>query len=60
MLSTTEESILKAFNQAAGQDEAIERVKKMKDYAFVHFRDRDLAIQAMNMMNGIFYAYLKN
>lgn len=52
MLSTTEETILQAFSHAAGQDGAIERVKKMKDYAFVHFRDRDLAIKAMNMMNG--------
>ena len=53
MLSTTEETILKAFTNACGQDGCIERVKKIKDYAFVHFKDRDLAIQAMNAMNGI-------
>lgn len=52
MLTTSEETILKAFNQAAGAEGAIERVKKLKDYAFVHFRDRDLAIKAMNVMNG--------
>ncbi|XP_052287077.1 APOBEC1 complementation factor-like isoform X2 [Dreissena polymorpha] len=52
MLSTTEEALLKAFNKAAGQEGAIERVKKLKDYAFVHFRDRELAIKALNVMNG--------
>jgi len=52
MLSTTEETILNTFNKAAGQDGAIERVKKLKDYAFVHYRDRDLAVKALNVMNG--------
>ena len=52
MLSTTEETILNAFSKACGHDGAIERVKKLKDYAFVHFRDRDDALQAMNVMNG--------
>lgn len=52
MLSTSEETILRAFDQAAGHEGAIERVKKLKDYAFVHFRDRDLAIKAMEVMNG--------
>jgi RNA recognition motif-containing protein len=53
MLSTTEETILRAFNKACSHDNAIERVKKLKDYAFVHFRERDLAIKAMNVMNGM-------
>lgn len=52
MLGTTEETILRAFNKACGQENAIERVKKLKDYAFVHFRDRDLAVKAMNNLNG--------
>lgn len=52
MLDTSEDTILKVFSQACGQDGAIERVKKLKDYAFVHFRDRDLAVTAMNNMNG--------
>ena len=52
MLSTTEETLLRAFNKACGHDNAIERVKKLKDYAFVHFRERDLAIKSMNVMNG--------
>lgn len=52
MLTTSEETILRAFNKACGHDNAIERVKKMKDYAFVHFRERDMAVKAMNVMNG--------
>ncbi len=31
----------------------IERVKKIKDYGFVHFEERDAAIKAMNEMNGV-------
>lgn len=30
----------------------IERVKKIKDYAFVHFKHRHCAIEAMKQMNG--------
>lgn len=30
----------------------LERVKKSKDYAFVHFGDRKAAIKAMDEMNG--------
>ena len=52
MLSTTEDTILSSFSKACGHDGGIERVKKLKDYAFVHFRDRDDAIRAMNAMNG--------
>ncbi|XP_052800784.1 probable RNA-binding protein 46 isoform X2 [Mya arenaria] len=52
MISTTEETLMKAFTQAAGQEGVIERVKKCKDYAFIHFRDRDLALKALNGMNG--------
>ena len=52
MLSTTEETIEKAFNKAVGKDNAVERVKKIKDYAFVHFRDRDDALLSMNIMNS--------
>ena len=52
MLSTTEQAIDVAFNQAAGKDGAVERVKKLKDYAFVHFRERSDALRAMNALNG--------
>lgn len=30
----------------------VERVKKIKDYAFVHFEDRSQAVAAMNALNG--------
>ncbi|OTF81876.1 heterogeneous nuclear ribonucleoprotein Q-like protein, partial [Euroglyphus maynei] len=30
----------------------VERVKKIKDYAFVHFEDRQQALNAMNNLNG--------
>ena len=30
----------------------VERVKKIKDYAFVHFKHRHCAIEAMKHMNG--------
>ena len=31
---------------------AIQRVKKIKDYAFVHFEERDDAVRAMDALNG--------
>lgn len=30
----------------------VERVKKIKDYAFVHFQDRNQAVLAMEELNG--------
>lgn len=30
----------------------VERVKKIKDYAFVHFEDRDNAVKAMRDLDG--------
>ena len=30
----------------------IERVKKIKDYGFIHFEDRDDAVKAMEDLNG--------
>lgn len=31
---------------------AVERVKKIRDYAFVHFTQREDAVSAMNALNG--------
>lgn len=31
----------------------VERVKKIKDYAFIHFEDRDNAVKAMEGLDGI-------
>lgn len=44
----TEEKLKEAF-EAHGP---IQRVKKIKDYAFVHFEERDDAVQAMDALNG--------
>ncbi|XP_059478509.1 heterogeneous nuclear ribonucleoprotein R isoform X3 [Neocloeon triangulifer] len=48
----TEEKLKESF-ESFGK---VERVKKIKDYAFVHFEDRDQAVlayrQAMNELNG--------
>ena len=36
----------------------IERVKKIKDYGFVHFEERDSAVKAMDELNGqVCYVY---
>ncbi|NXP52250.1 A1CF factor, partial [Heliornis fulica] len=50
MLSTTEETIEKEFNNI--KPGAVERVKKIKDYAFVHFNKREDAVEAMKALNG--------
>jgi len=47
MLSTTEQTIWKAMESVIGQ-EHLERVKKMRDFAFVHFTDRESAKAAMD------------
>lgn len=51
MLSTTEAQILEVFS-AYG---SVERVKKIKDYAFVHFQLREEAHKAMEAMNGMHF-----
>ncbi|KFR11491.1 APOBEC1 complementation factor [Opisthocomus hoazin] len=50
MLSTTEETIEKEFNSI--KPGAVERVKKIRDYAFVHFNKREDAVEAMKALNG--------
>ncbi|CAF1030025.1 unnamed protein product [Adineta steineri] len=50
MMTTTEEQIKEVFERF--KPNSIERVKKLKDYAFVHFKQRDDALHAMNLMNG--------
>lgn len=48
MLSTTEATIEEVFSLQA----PVERVKKIKDYAFVHFTTREDAMQALQRLNG--------
>lgn len=50
MLSTSEETIEKEFNSI--KPGAVERVKKIRDYAFVHFSSREDAVEAMKALNG--------
>ncbi|XP_029101242.1 APOBEC1 complementation factor isoform X2 [Monodon monoceros] len=50
MLSTSEEMIEKEFNNI--KPGAVERVKKIRDYAFVHFTNREDAVEAMKALNG--------
>ncbi|CAM4929153.1 unnamed protein product [Rotaria socialis] len=50
MMNTTEEQIKEIFQRF--KSNSVERVKKLKDYAFVHFKERDDALHAMNLMNG--------
>ncbi len=47
-VSATEERIRQAFEEHG----RVDRVKKIKDYAFVHFEDRAQAMAAMKELNG--------
>ncbi|XP_077366078.1 heterogeneous nuclear ribonucleoprotein Q-like isoform X2 [Festucalex cinctus] len=46
--SVTEEILETSFSQFG----KVDRVKKLKDYAFVHFEERDGAVKALAEMNG--------
>ncbi|XP_073501838.1 RNA-binding protein 47 isoform X2 [Phyllobates terribilis] len=50
MIETSEDAIKKIFGQY--NPGCVERVKKIRDYAFVHFTSRDDAVQAMRNLNG--------
>lgn len=53
-LSTTEDTIETIFKQFA----EVERVKKIKDYSFVHFATKDGARNALEKMQGIFFFHV--
>ncbi|XP_067097363.1 heterogeneous nuclear ribonucleoprotein Q isoform X4 [Osmerus mordax] len=46
--SVTEEILEQTFSQFG----KLERVKKLKDYAFIHFEEREGAVKALDEMNG--------
>lgn len=46
--AVTEEILRETFERFG----RVERVKKIKDYAFVHFEERDQAVQAMRELSG--------
>ncbi|XP_047671752.1 RNA-binding protein 47 isoform X2 [Tachysurus fulvidraco] len=50
MIETSEETLRKIFSQF--NPGCVERVKKIRDYAFVHFTGRDDAVVAMDHLNG--------
>ncbi|KAM7419237.1 hypothetical protein PAMA_016380 [Pampus argenteus] len=50
MMETSEEIIRQVFSQ--WNPGCVERVKKIRDYAFVHFTSRDDAVLAMDHLNG--------
>ncbi|XP_027873028.1 RNA-binding protein 47 isoform X5 [Xiphophorus couchianus] len=50
MMETSEETIRNIFSQ--WNPGCVERVKKIRDYAFVHFMSRDDAVLAMDHLNG--------
>lgn len=50
MLSTTEEKLKEEFE--GDKPGSVERVKKLKDYAFIHFKERDDAENALRRLNG--------
>ncbi|XP_071599121.1 probable RNA-binding protein 46 [Heliangelus exortis] len=50
MISTTEDTIKAEFSKF--KPGVVERVKKLRDYAFVHFFHREDAVAAMSVMNG--------
>lgn len=52
MPNTTEETLKYVFEHAAGEVGSVDRVKRIKDFAFVHFNDRELALKAQTAMNG--------
>lgn len=51
MLSTTEETLFQEFSHF--KPGSVERVKKLTDYAFVHYYCREDALAGLAVMNGI-------
>ncbi|RXN10771.1 putative RNA-binding 46 [Labeo rohita] len=50
MLNTTEETLRSEFSRL--KPGSVERVKKLTDYAFIHFCNREDALTALESMNG--------
>lgn len=49
-LSATDESLLRAFSRF--KPGCVQRVKKLTDYAFIHFFCREDAVEALTLMHG--------
>ncbi|XP_068612223.1 probable RNA-binding protein 46 [Brachionichthys hirsutus] len=50
MMSTTEETLFEEFS--CFKPGCVDRVKKLTDYAFIHYRCHDDAVAALDLMNG--------
>uniref|UniRef100_A0A3Q3G8I4 Probable RNA-binding protein 46 n=1 Tax=Kryptolebias marmoratus TaxID=37003 RepID=A0A3Q3G8I4_KRYMA len=50
MLDTTEETLHQEFSRF--KPGSVERIKKLTDYAFIHYRCRSDALAALSLMNG--------
>ncbi|KAM6909411.1 putative RNA-binding protein 46 [Xenentodon cancila] len=51
MLDTTEETLHQEFSRF--KPGSVERVKKVTDYAFIHYHNRSDAVTALSLMDGI-------
>lgn len=51
MLSTTKETLFQEFSHF--KPGSVERVRKLTDYAFVHYYCREDALAALTIMNGV-------
>lgn len=45
------------MNLKLGKENVVERVKKIKDYVFVYFKDRDDVFQVMELINSKFFGF---
>ena len=52
MLATSEDALKAEFERVLDKQGCVERVKKLKDFAFVHFKEREDALIAIKLMNG--------
>lgn len=54
MLTTSEDTLRSLFSEAGGclDQNGIERVKKLKDFAFIHFAERENALKAMKVLDN--------
>lgn len=50
-ISTTEEKLGEVFGAVDGVA-VIEKVKKLRDFAFIHFKHRSEAERALGLLNG--------
>ncbi|ESN92124.1 hypothetical protein HELRODRAFT_89884 [Helobdella robusta] len=50
---TTEETLRNVFDVAVGRTGSVKQIKKIRDYAFIHFENRHDAEKALAVVNGV-------